>query len=206
MQALQFDIAKAFLDRGERIEKKYRRPSWYLTNHEFYKVINGYKFMLSYEALYSNYRSRTMITIVDNDGCKIPFEIADVIYQKFKQDDTNIELLPLFEYDGGSSNNPSVPIGAEEEYYRVVDEIKSFCTFTNLNLKMEYIFPEDVVEEIHKCRKNGFSTNIVASALNKKQFISNFEKFEKRESLDVDIITIFTMEQLEFVLKLLQSQ
>lgn len=133
MEKLNYDVAREFIKTGKRIEPKYHPPTWYLEDHST-KVMHIGKYNL-----WCYYNSLCVPTINDvtiyisNPYSKIPFDIANAIYEKFKDEN---EYKPIFEYDGGYSYDPSVLI----IFYKNLFNKKDMLDFNkSKDLKVDYI-------------------------------------------------------------------
>jgi len=200
MEKLNYDVAQEFIKTGTRINPKKHPCSWFFTSHRSGFSINGYDVCCHYDG-YNNITT-VHFRILKS---KIPFEVSNAIYEKFK--DENDNERPIFEYDHGKSLNPSIPVVTAEQVEQYEQAQRAIINQISHNIKVAYLFPEEIAEKIVGYFKGTiFASPNCASypGFNMNTFINNMHKFEKRKDLSVDSFILYTMEELEFALELIR--
>lgn len=133
MEKLDYDVAREFIKTGKRIDPKDHPLSWYGQDHTTKIMhIGKYNLWCYYNSLWLPTVKDVTVYIANHYG-KIPFDIANAIYEKFKDENND---KPIFEYNGGYSYDPSLLIVFHENLFNE----KDLLDFNkSKDLKVDYI-------------------------------------------------------------------
>lgn len=191
---LNYDVAREFIKTGNRIEPKKYSYSWNLDDHssKFFKI-KGFIFRCDHRGPINHpdvFGPRTTVLLYGNpynDG--VSLELAYLIYKRFRYS----KKRPIFEFDGEESYNPSLL----SFLYDSIEMTKIEIIKVLSNHNASYFFPAQISDELSVEFDTVFSANT---------FIKNLKKSSSCLNLKINRIRICTMEQLEFVLNLLNSE
>lgn len=191
IEYLNYDVAREFIKTGKRIEPKKYSLSWIKEDHSSNPFkIKEYTLYCDYRG-YDNHHSfigpRTTVLLYNDDG--VPLELAYLLYKRFRYG----KERPIFEFDGEESYNPSL-LGS---LYNSIEMTKIEIRKVLSNHNAFHFFPTQISDELSVEFDTVFSANT---------FIKNLKKFSLYSNPKINHIRICTMEQLEFVLNLLNSE